>query len=158
MSSKSSVKSPNVNIAADLKRYEPLIQPSQVVLEACVMLEKIHDARIFLYFINNKRSEMMHMKFMHKKGPANVMSFPFTSFYVGSPNQSVGEVYMTPDYIREKKENFLLLLIHGFLHLKGYTHNGISDTINMQKKEESLCGLIEKAESFSVSLIRSYFI
>lgn len=77
--------------------------------------------------------------------------------------QNLGEVYLCPDFIREQsvkmsfapveiaglaKQNneLIFFLIHGLLHLLGYTHGKKSDRINMEKKEKelmiSLAGLI----------------
>lgn len=69
--------------------------------------------------------------------------------------QNLGEVYLCPDFISEQsvkmsfapveivgltKQNneLVFFLIHGLLHLLGYTHGKKSDRMNMEKKEKDL--------------------
>ena len=77
----------------------------------------------------------------------NVLAFPAPKNFIRPDLKGLkllGEIYLNPDYIRneklemrnEKKLNYMV--IHGFLHLLGYGHKNISDTIIMQNKEQEL--------------------
>lgn len=50
----------------------------------------------------------------------------------------IGEIYLNPDFIRERGEGIFYLFIHGCVHLLGYDHKGKSDRIKMEKKERQL--------------------
>ena len=57
----------------------------------------------------------------------------------------LGEIYLNPDYIKNKEENFDLMLVHGFLHLLGYVHEAENDRMKMELIEEKIlksCALL----------------
>jgi len=75
-------------------------------------------------------------KFMERKGPTDVLSFPMDELRVPTPGQSpplglLGDVVLCPSEIarraprnrRSIDEETAYLLIHGLLHLLGYDHD-----------------------------------
>jgi rRNA maturation RNase YbeY len=60
------------------------------------------------------------------------------------PYESLGEIYLCPDYIKKKKQDLALMLVHGMLHLLGYDHKKKGDRIKMEKKEEELLNELKK--------------
>ncbi len=52
--------------------------------------------------------------------------------------QSLGEIYLSPDFIKKNKEDLSFMLIHGLLHLLGYDHKKEGDRIKMNQKEQEL--------------------
>ena len=54
----------------------------------------------------------------------NVLSYPAPAGFPrpDAKENYLGEIYLNPEYIKERGENFDLMLIHGFLHLRGYDH------------------------------------
>lgn len=56
--------------------------------------------------------------------------------------ENLGEIYLCPDYIKENQEDFLILLIHGLLHLIGYDHKKESDRMKMELKEKELFNIL----------------
>ena len=94
---------------------------------------------------NDKEIQFLNYKWMGKNKPTNVLSFPnkvtsdntyFKKIYLGDLILS----YQT--LMKESKEGKLSflhhmshLLIHGILHLKGYTHDNRLNEKVMQKEE-----------------------
>ena len=78
----------------------------------------------------------MGKEFMNK----NVLAFPAPKDFPRPDIKSkpLGEIYLNPQYIKENGENFIFMLIHGFLHLLGYDHQKRNDRIRMEKKEREL--------------------
>ncbi len=89
-----------------------------------------------------------------KEKMVNVLSFPEPEYFPHPEGKKkmLGEVYLNLDYAlvetrgtegrgRNQLSYEILgfLLIHGFLHLLGYRHDGKSDTIRMQRLEQKLC-------------------
>lgn len=76
-------------------------------------------------------------KFMEK----NVLSFEAPKKFP-RPDvkgyESLGEVYLNPDYIRKNGEDLAFMLVHGLLHLLGYDHKKERDRIKMEAKEKEL--------------------
>lgn len=69
----------------------------------------------------------------------NVLSFPETTPFPSlDARKPIGEVYLNYDWAEGKPEVLGYLLIHGILHLLGYRHGKIRDTIKMEKLEKHL--------------------
>jgi ssRNA-specific RNase YbeY (16S rRNA maturation enzyme) len=71
----------------------------------------------------------------------NVLSFPEPA---GFPNpdsrkKRLGEVYLNLDFGRREPGRLEALMTHGVLHLLGYRHDRLRDTIKMEALEEKLC-------------------
>ncbi len=84
-----------------------------------------------IVLIGDARSRSLNKSCRGKDTPTNVLSFPLTSH--------VGEIYLNVAQISREARKFGLtptghskyLLIHGCLHLKGYTHGS-----TMEKAEQ----------------------
>ena len=50
----------------------------------------------------------------------------------------LGEVYLNKDVVRRDPKRAAFLLVHGLLHLLGYTHERKNDTLKMEKAEKKL--------------------
>jgi probable rRNA maturation factor len=50
----------------------------------------------------------------------------------------LGEIYLNKDIMRRDSRRAVFLLIHGLLHLLGYTHNKKNDTLKMERLEEKI--------------------
>lgn len=108
--------------------------------EALVRIKKLQKilkqkGEIEIYLVGNNRMKELNKQFLEKDRSTNVLSFAKPEDFPGS---KLGEVYLDPVYIKEKKEDFSLMLIHGILHILGYDHKKKSDRIKMEKKEQSL--------------------
>lgn len=97
-----------------------------------------------LYCLSDKSMAGLNRRFKKRKGAASVISFParrgeFPHPELPAGTEFLGEIFLAPDYIRnEKQEPLSRFLIHGILHLAGYTHARESDRIEMEAREEKL--------------------
>lgn len=75
-----------------------------------------------------------------KNKPADVLSFGMPEDFVMPKTKfrPIGEIYLSPEYIKKKKEDIIFLAVHGLLHLLGYDHLKKGDMIEMQRKEQFL--------------------
>jgi probable rRNA maturation factor len=96
-----------------------------------------------IHLISNPEMKALNRRFRTKNRATNILSF---NAEAGSARPDLkkntrylGEIFLAPDYIRAKKENIDFLLVHGFLHLLGYTHDSGRDRIKMERVEEKLC-------------------
>ena len=95
-----------------------------------------------IYLISDREMKGLNLRFRRLNKPTNILSFNVGEGPVfPSPKKNaryLGEIFLAPDHIRSRGENLDFLLIHGFLHLLGYTHDGKRDTIKMEKLEGKL--------------------
>src|ERR1044072_5485018 len=74
----------------------------------------------------------------------NVLAFPEpTSQLFPHPEARgkkwLGEVYLNRSFARRAPGALPFLLVHGVLHLLGYRHAGLRDTMKMEALEKKLC-------------------
>ncbi len=125
------------------------------------LLKILQDPRFSLhvYLVSDSFMRGLYRKHKGKSKVTNVLSFPYLftrpypifsskkvsfegAFFLGSKGFLLGEIYLAPNYISRKKEDPIFLLIHGFLHVLGYTHEGRHDSIKMQRLEKKLLTLL----------------
>ncbi len=84
--------------------------------------------------------------------PTDVLSFP----YVEMPNSPIGSIVISLDFLHQYakeynhtvEEEFLLLFIHGALHILGYDHE--VDNGEQREKEEELINLFNLPQSLII--------
>ena len=122
------------------------------IVEIVLKILKQKDIQLHVYFVNDKEMKKINAKFRDKNKATNVLSFSEPKFFphpeFGDQTSDVrgqrlrfrylGELYLAPNYIQQKKEDMKLMVVHGILHLLGYTHTRKSDIIRMEKAEKKL--------------------
>ena len=138
-----------MEITFDKKEFEKYKALVERATKAVFNAEKKEHARIQIHLVKDRNMQKINKAHRKKDKPTNVLSFvepeevPHPELKKGE--EFLGEIYLAPEYIKEKEEDIQLLLIHGLLHLLGYTHEGRHDRIEMEKKEkEILQSLISK--------------
>ena len=90
---------------------------------------------VFIYLADDKIMKFYNKKFRGKDKTASVLSFnePKNFPHPESRLQPLGEIYL-----KFPITNYPItqLIIHGLLHLLGYSHKGKNDRIRMEKKEK----------------------
>lgn len=94
---------------------------------------------VSIVFIGEKKSKYLNNKYRKINKPTDVLSFNI--------DKNNGEVFITPKVAIKKSGHFgmnskkylLFLVIHAFLHLKGYKHG-----VKMEKAEESFLDVYSK--------------
>jgi probable rRNA maturation factor len=112
------------------------------------------DAELSILITDDKHISQLNSQYLGRDGPTNVLAFPMTS---GPPpdieSPMLGDVVVSADTaIRESDEmreplaeTICRLLIHGFLHLLHYDHEGSPEEAKRMEKEEiRLLALIKK--------------
>jgi len=93
---------------------------------------------IDVFLVNERRMRAINKKYRGKNSSANVLAFKEPDDFPRLPNHTMrlGEVYLSPAYIKEHDEELDYMLLHGILHLAGFNHENKSDRIRMEKIEE----------------------
>jgi probable rRNA maturation factor len=95
------------------------------------------NAKITIRLVDDKESQDLNKKYRKKNEPTNILSFLI------SKNPIIGDLVLCHPVIKNEaklqkkkiQEHYAHLIIHGYLHLKGYGHENKEDTLRMENKE-----------------------
>ena len=95
------------------------------------------NSSITIRIVDIKESESLNYNYRDQKKPTNILSFML------SENPVIGDIILCHPVIKDEARNqnkkiqshYAHLLIHGCLHLLGYSHNKKLDADKMEKKE-----------------------
>ena len=111
---------------------------------------KKNNVAVEIYLADAKKMRFLNKKFRNKDKVTNILSFEEPRNFILPPSKvrKIGEIYLKtpippPDFAwtksrRAGNDQIPSLLVHGLLHLFGYTHQKKNDTITMEKKEKFL--------------------
>ena len=95
------------------------------------------DSNITIRIVGKKESESLNYNYRNQKKPTNILSFML------SENPLIGDIVMCHPIIKNEaksqnkkiRDHYAHLLIHGYLHLLGYSHEKQCDADKMERKE-----------------------
>lgn len=112
--------------------------PSAVLLKrwANAALPKKSSLELTIRIVTKKEMTKLNETFRLKKGPTNVLSFPFEKPYLG-------DIVICSEVVKKEARDqnksltahFAHMVIHGTLHLLGYDHVKEKDAVKMEKLE-----------------------
>ena len=125
------------------KKFEKEIKDK--VLKVLKILGE-NNALIEIYLIGDSEMRFLNRKFMRKDKPTDILSFKEPKKFPHPETElcCLGEIYLDMLYIKKEAaagqtvdyESLIIkLLIHGALHLLGYSHGKKNDRIKMEEKE-----------------------
>ena len=115
------------------KRFTSHIKDMEHIARSVLSFINKGDRGVEIYLIGNVRMRSLNRKFRGKDKSTNVLSFCSPREF--PDDESIGEVYLCPPYIKLHKEKIDYLLVHGILHLAGFNHENKSDRMKMEKLE-----------------------
>lgn len=137
----------------------------RVVLETLSFLHMKRPAYVEIYFLRDQSIKALNKKFGKKDKKTTVLSFkspenaphpeinipipPHQNLWCGGIGDKktafhLGEIYLAPSYISAEGENIERLIVHGLVHLLGYTHKGNRDRIRMEALEKRIFRHLKK--------------
>jgi len=110
------------------------------------------DKDIELIITTNEEIQAINNEYRGKNTPTDVLSFPYEEM----PMAPLGSIVISEDFVQQKAQElghttddeFMLLFIHGLLHLLGYDHE--IDNGEMRAKEEELITKFQLPKSLIV--------
>ena len=117
------------------------------ILEVCRLLKLPSSGTISFLFCDNKCIRSLSRKYFKKSSNTDVISFPLRDNvddnYWGEVVVSVEQaVNVAKSYGNSWQKEFMLYIIHGILHLTGYTDVKAKDRAKMKKKENQILDVI----------------
>ncbi|TAK00638.1 MAG: rRNA maturation RNase YbeY [Candidatus Manganitrophaceae bacterium] len=119
-------------------------------------MQKVDQAEMGIIFVNDRRIRIYNREYRKKDKPTDVLSFPMREGVGGALHPHfLGDVMISLErsaeealeYGRSRREQLLILLIHGTLHLLGYDHErSPAEERRMQRRERLLFKRIYRKE------------
>ena len=111
------------------------------------------DKQLNIVITNNKYLKELNSKFKNLDRPTDVLSFPFDNKFLPENLSILGDVYISLEKAKEQAVQYKVslqneierLMIHGILHLIGYTHNDKDKDKEMTEKTEYYLNKIAKS-------------
>jgi len=90
--------------------------------------------------VSQPRMRFLNRVFRKKDKATNVLSFCEPEEFRGVPSDKkyLGEIYISPAYIRFYKQDIKHMVVHGILHLLGFDHETKKEREEMERKEKEL--------------------
>ena len=106
-------------------------------------------AEVSLILADEKFTYHLNRKYRKKDKPASILTFVFSAknnFINPQKSGLLGEIIICPAQARKEarqeglsfRNKIIILIIHGLLHLRGYTHQNKKQREKMEAKEEEL--------------------
>ncbi len=121
---------------------------------------RVQDHSLSILLVNDKEISWLNEHYRGKKGPTNVLSFPFADggdeSLLQLPVNELGDIIISLDTAwREARElntsfhqRLTWLMTHGFLHLIGYDHErSEKEAEKMYDREKELLDILKKSRS-----------
>ncbi len=115
-----------VDVARDQIRIPLSADRVKEIVRAVCAKERVRNAMISVTFVPDRTMARMNSKFLGHRGPTDIITFEL------NPVDGVimGDIYIAPDVARQNaaqhgvgiREEFVRLIVHGTLHVLGYTH------------------------------------
>ena len=117
------------------------------ILEVCRLLKLPGSGTISFLFCDNRQIRSLNRKYFKKSSNTDVISFPlkdeFSKNYLGEVVVSLEQaVKVAKRYKNSWQKEFMLYIIHGILHLIGYTDAKVKDREKMKRKENKILDAI----------------
>ncbi len=125
-----------VKIFSSEKRFKKNEKLIKETLQEAFQKFGLENVFVEVYLVDNYFIRKLNKVFRKKNKSTNILTFP--AFNFPRPDEKLkflGEIFLAPDFIRKKKQDLKSLVIHGFLHLLGYTHKRKNDRIKMERLE-----------------------
>ena len=120
-----------------LARYEkPLRRTAEGFFKFHHMSKEIE-----IYLVNSSQMRRLNFKYRGVDKPTDVLAVESLKF--PGEEDFLGEVYLNPSFLKSKPYDIHYILVHGLLHLLGFTHQKKSDNMKMEKREKEVLKWLE---------------
>ncbi len=138
-----------VDVSRDGVRIALSEQRVREIVRSVCRHERVNEALISVAFIRNAAIARMNRQFLGHSGATDVITFELDGRQTRSSRRAIlGDIYIAPDVARRNaiengvgiREELTRLVVHGTLHVLGYTHAEGSHrtTGNMWRRQEEI--------------------
>lgn len=129
-------------IVVDLVGEEDLKGRIKKSTERVLSFLGLDNVYLEISLVDGRKMRGLNRRFRNKDRSTSILSFSVEeSFY--PKKRYLGDLVIDPGYIKKHGQNAEDLVVHGLLHLLGYTHKKKGDKIMMETKEEEVIKAIK---------------
>jgi len=132
----------NINIFDEQEIYKIDYDKTEKIVKS-VILSETDDGEYGLNILicDNERIKEFNENYRHKTGPTDVLSFEY-----GLNEEIIGDIVVSvesvakqaPDFGNTFEDEFFYILIHGILHILGYTHEDSEENQKIMYEKQDL--------------------
>lgn len=124
-------------LKVDKKTFETLCQNTEKILK-----EKFESGDLNLIIVDLEEIHDINKKWRQKDKPTDVISFSYLEGKQVPENSILGEIFICPEYIEQKKEHSLeFVFVHGLLHVFGFDHQNSEEEEEMNSLTNQILNL-----------------
>lgn len=111
-----------------------------IIAKNIFFILKIPNSTLDIFLLQTKDIAKLKARFIKKKTEPNILSFPEPSFFPHPETNKkyLGEIYLNKNILDQTPERAAPLLIHGILHLLGYSHDKEIEAKKMESLEKKV--------------------
>lgn len=151
-----------ISVANLNKRYglnEPFVK--RIVTDVVGYIKKTKELELELIFLSDRSIRAINRKYLRKDRPTDVLSFKIERNEFGE-DRFLGEIFISLDRASANSaalktdlaEEIVLYIIHGTLHLFGYTDYRRNDRVRMWRRQNEILRYLRGKEALSRVLTR----
>lgn len=114
-----------------------------IIEKSLIVLKERKKVSLSLIFVNPQNIRRLNNYWRGKNEKTTILSFPFEE-------KILGDIFLCPEEIKRQAKRFNIsinsfyqkLVVHGLLHLYGYTHNKKQDRLKMEHLENKILQVI----------------
>ena len=105
-------------------------------------------ATLDVFLLTTKDIARLKARFIKRKTEPNILSFPEPSSFPHPETKKkyLGEIYLNKDILKKSPERVTPLLIHGILHLLGYSHGTKARAATMERLEKKVFAQLRRVK------------
>jgi len=126
------------------KKYKSDVKKISALARKVFLLLKKNNLAADIYLVGNWTMRKLNRIYRKKDMETNVLTFCEPKKFVNIPSKYkyLGEIYISPNFIKNYRQDINLMVVHGMLHLLDYNHKTVKERIAMEKKERLILGKI----------------
>ena len=132
----------DIRITSERSEWKIAGKEAERILERSLFFLKKKNCSLNLFLVTTSTMRRLNRIFRGKDAPTNVLSFEWQKEFPHPDEKRrtryLGEIFIAPTVARRRGDHPPLLVVHGLLHLLGYTHKRVRDRIKMERTETRL--------------------
>jgi len=120
------------------KRFVRFVKPLRETAEGFFKFLRGPVSKVDIFIVNSSQMRKINFRYRGKDKNTDVVAVEAPEFPEIEGQVLLGEIYLNPAALKDKPYDINYALIHGLLHLIGFTHQKKSDKMEMEKTEQEV--------------------